>query len=30
MEFKDVVRKRRSTRRYTGKPVEREKLQAAM
>lgn len=30
MEFKDVVRKRRSTRRYTGKPVEKEKLLAAM
>ena len=30
MEFRDVVRKRRSTRRYTGKPVEKEKLQAAM
>ena len=30
MEFKDVIRKRRSTRRYTGKPVEREKLQSAM
>ena len=30
MEFKDVVKKRRSTRRYTGKPVEKEKLLAAM
>ena len=30
MEFKDVVRKRRSTRRYTGNPVEIEKLRAAM
>lgn len=30
MEFKDVVVKRRSTRRYTGKPVEIEKLEAAM
>ena len=30
MEFKEVVRKRRSTRRYTGKPVEVEKLRAAM
>ncbi|MBR2866982.1 MAG: nitroreductase family protein [Alistipes sp.] len=30
MEFKDVVRKRRSTRRFTGKPVEIEKLQSAM
>ena len=30
MEFKEVIRKRRSTRRYTGKPVEREKLQSAM
>ncbi|MBR5853530.1 MAG: nitroreductase family protein [Alistipes sp.] len=30
MEFKEVVRKRRSTRRYTGQPVEREKLQRAM
>lgn len=30
MEFKEVVKKRRSTRRYTGKPVEVEKLRAAM
>ena len=30
MEFREVVRKRRSTRRYTGQPVEREKLQRAM
>ena len=30
MDFKEVVRKRRSTRRYTGKPVEVEKLRAAM
>ena len=30
MEFKEVVRKRRSTRRYTGQPVEKEKLQRAM
>ncbi len=30
MEFKDVVFKRRSTRRYTGQKVEREKLEAAM
>ena len=30
MEFKEVVKKRRSTRRYTGKPVEVEKLKAAM
>lgn len=30
MEFRDVVRKRRSTRRYTGKPVETEKLRSAM
>lgn len=30
MEFKDVIAKRRSTRRYTGKPVEIEKLKAAM
>lgn len=30
MEFKDVVRKRRSTRRYTGNPVEIEKLRNAM
>ena len=30
MEFKEVVRKRRSTRRFTGKPVEIEKLQSAM
>ena len=30
MEFREVVRKRRSTRRYTGHPVEREKLQRAM
>lgn len=30
MEFKEVVRKRRSTRRYTGKPVEIEKLRSAM
>ena len=30
MDFKEVVRKRRSTRRYTGQPVEREKLQRAM
>lgn len=30
MEFKDVVKKRRSTRRYTGQPVEKEKLQRAM
>ena len=29
MEFKDVVLKRRSTRRYTGQRVEREKLEAA-
>lgn len=30
MEFKEVVKKRRSTRRYTGQPVEIEKLQRAM
>ena len=30
MEFKEVVKKRRSTRSYTGKPVEVEKLRAAM
>ena len=30
MEFKDVVRKRRSTRRYTGNPVEIEKLRNAI
>lgn len=30
MDFKDVVKKRRSTRRFTGKPVETEKLRAAM
>ena len=30
MDFKEVVRKRRSTRRYTGKPVELEKLRSAM
>lgn len=30
MEFKDVVKKRRSTRRYTGQPVEKEKLLRAM
>ena len=30
MELKDVIKRRRSTRRYTGKPVEIEKLQAAM
>ena len=30
MDFKEVVRTRRSTRRYTGKPVEVEKLKAAM
>ena len=30
MDFKEVVRKRRSTRRYTGKPVEVEKLRSAM
>ena len=30
MEFKEVVKKRRSTRRYTGKPVEVEKLREAM
>ena len=30
MEFKEVVRKRRSTRRYTGKPVEVERLRSAM
>ncbi len=30
MEFREVVRKRRSTRRYTGQPVEREKIQRAM
>ena len=30
MEFKDVVVKRRSTRRYTGQKVEREKLESAM
>lgn len=30
MDFKDVVRKRRSTRRYTGQPVEKEKLRNAM
>lgn len=30
MEFKEVVSKRRSTRRYTGKPVEIEKLTTAM
>ena len=30
MEFKEVVMRRRSTRRYTGKPVEIEKLKEAM
>ena len=30
MEFKEVVKKRRSTRRYTGKPVEMEELRRAM
>ena len=30
MDFKEVVRKRRSTRRYTGQPVELEKLRSAM
>lgn len=30
MDFKEVVRTRRSTRRYTGKPVEVEKLRSAM
>ena len=30
MDFREVVLRRRSTRRYTGKPVEREKLQRAM
>jgi nitroreductase len=30
MDFKDVVKKRRSTRRYTGKPVETEKLRNVM
>ena len=30
MDFKDVVIKRRSTRRYTGHPVEVEKLKIAM
>ena len=30
MEFKDVMKKRRSTRRYTGQPVEKEKLMHAM
>ena len=30
MEFKEVVMRRRSTRRYTGKPVEIEKLKSAM
>lgn len=30
MDFKEVVNKRRSTRRYTNQPVEREKLQRAM
>ena len=30
MEFREVVKKRRSTRRYTGKPVEVEKLREAM
>lgn len=30
MDFKEVVKKRRSTRRYTGQPVEKEKLQRAM
>lgn len=30
MELRDVIKRRRSTRRYTGKPVEIEKLQAAM
>ena len=30
MDFKEVVSKRRSTRRYTGKPVEVERLRSAM
>ena len=30
MEFKEVMKKRRSTRRYTGQPVEKEKLVRAM
>lgn len=30
MDFKEVVKKRRSTRRYTGQPVEKDKLQRAM
>lgn len=30
MDFREVVMRRRSTRRYTGKPVEKEKLQSAM
>jgi nitroreductase len=30
MEFKDVMKKRRSTRRYTGQPVEKDKLMRAM
>ena len=30
MEFKELITKRRSTRRYTGKPVEIEKLRIAM
>ena len=30
MDFKEVVKKRRSTRRYTGQPVEKEKLCRAM
>lgn len=30
MELKEVIKRRRSTRRYTGKPVEIEKLREAM
>lgn len=30
MDFREVVMRRRSTRRYTGRPVEKEKLQSAM
>ena len=30
MELREVIKRRRSTRRYTGKPVEIEKLQEAM
>ena len=30
MEFKDVMKKRRSTRRYTGQPVEKDKLMRVM